>query len=138
MRRRSKQREKILNIIKRTKIHPSAEWVYREVKKDIPNISLGTVYRNLKLLQSMGEVLEISCDGGEGRFDGNTETHYHITCQKCGKIRDLEGFILRDIEKRVSDSTGYEILNHCVGFQGICPDCRGEKVPERYQYKLRI
>lgn len=138
VRRRSKQREVILNLLKRTKSHPSAEWVYTEVKKDIPNISLGTVYRNLKLLQSMGEVSEISCEGDEGRFDGNTGLHYHITCQRCGKIRDLEGIILKGVDEKVATSTGFKIINHCVGFQGICPECLEEDSPERYRYKVRL
>lgn len=112
-----------MNVIKRTKSHPSAEWVYTEVKKKVPNISLGTVYRNLKLLQSTGEVTEISCNGNECRFDGNTCLHYHITCQKCGKISDVGGIVIKGVEKKVSTITGYKITSHCVGFTGVCPEC---------------
>ncbi len=138
MRRRSKQREVILNLLKRTKSHPSAEWVYTEVRKEIPNISLGTVYRNIKLLQSMGEVSEISCEGDECRFDGNTILHYHITCQRCGKIMDLDGIVLQSLEERVAAATGFKITNHCVGFKGVCPDCLEQSSPERYKYKVRL
>ena len=123
MQRRSRQRKVILDVLKRTKAHPSAECVYREAKKVIPNISLGTVYRNLKLLQSVGEVSEISCEGDEGRFDGNPHLHYHITCRQCGKIKDVEDILLNNIEKKVAAVTGFKIVNHCVGFQGICPEC---------------
>ena len=123
MRRHSKQREMIVNLVKRTKSHPSAEWVYTEVKKKVPNISLGTVYRNLKLLQSRGEVAEISCEGDEFRFDGNTGLHYHITCQKCGKISDVDGYIIKGVENKVSSLTGYQITTHCIGFKGVCPEC---------------
>ncbi|OGW42181.1 MAG: hypothetical protein A2132_06900 [Nitrospirae bacterium RBG_16_43_11] len=123
MHRHSRQRKVILDVLKRTKTHPSADWVYREVKKEIPNISLGTVYRNLKLLQSIGEVTEISCEGNEGRFEGNSHLHYHITCQKCGQIKDVDDIILHDIEGKVARATGFKITNHCVGFAGICPAC---------------
>ena len=123
MHRHSRQRKVILDVLKRTKTHPSADWVYREVKKEIPNISLGTVYRNLKLLQSIGEVTEISCEGNEGRFEGNSHLHYHITCQKCGQIKDVDDIILHDIEGKVATATGFKITNHCVGFAGICPAC---------------
>lgn len=138
MRRRSKQRDIILNLLKRTKSHPSAEWVYKEVKKEIPNISLGTVYRNLKLLQSIGEVSEISCNGDEGRFDGNTGLHYHITCESCGKIRDVEGIVLKGVDEKVFATTGFKILNHCVGFKGICSECLEQSSSERYKYKLSL
>ncbi|MBI5192022.1 MAG: transcriptional repressor [Nitrospirae bacterium] len=124
MQRRSKQRETILEVLRGTKTHPSAEWVYKEVKKVIPNISLGTVYRNLKLLHSKGEIIEIACSGEEGRFDGNPDLHYHITCIKCGKIGDVEDFVLKEIEGIVAETTGFKILNHCVGFTGICPECK--------------
>lgn len=123
MHRHSRQRKVILDVLKRTKAHPSADWVYREVKKEIPNISLGTVYRNLKLLQSIGEVTEISCEGNEGRFEGNSHLHYHITCQKCGQIKDVDDIILHDIEGKVAAATGFKITHHCVGFAGICPAC---------------
>ncbi|OGQ12231.1 MAG: hypothetical protein A2026_21730 [Deltaproteobacteria bacterium RBG_19FT_COMBO_46_12] len=123
MRRKSRQREVILNLLKQAKAHPSAEWIYTEVKKEIPNLSLGTVYRNIKLLQSMGEVSEISCEGNEGRFDGNIAPHYHITCQRCGKIMDVDGVALQSIEEKVAVATGFKITHHCIGFKGICPEC---------------
>lgn len=124
MQRHSKQRKLILEVLRQSKEHPSADWVYREVKREIPNISLGTVYRNLKLLKETGDVAEISCDGNEGRFDGNPHLHYHITCQNCGKITDVNNIILNDIEEKVAASTGFKITNHCVGFAGICHDCQ--------------
>lgn len=138
MRRKSRQREVILNLLKQAKSHPSAEWIYTEVKKEIPSLSLGTVYRNIKLLQSMGEVSEISCEGNEGRFDGNTKPHYHITCQSCGKIMDVDGVVLQSIEEKVAVTTGFKITHHCIGFKGICPECLQHEAPERYQYKLRL
>ncbi len=124
MQRRSKQRIQILEVLKHSKGHPTADWVYREVKKKMPNISLGTVYRNLKLLKESGDVTEISCEGNEGRYDWNPLLHYHITCQNCGKITDVDNIILHDIEEKVAESTGYKITNHCVGFAGICSDCQ--------------
>ncbi len=124
MQRRSKQREVILEVLRGTTSHPSAERVYKEVKKVIPNISLGTVYRNLKLLQSIEKVSEIACSGNEGRFDGNPGLHYHITCQKCGKIGDVHGMIFKEIEDTVAEATGFKIFNHCIGFTGICHECQ--------------
>lgn len=124
MHRHSKQRKLILEVLKQSNGHPTADWIYREVKREIPNISLGTVYRNLKLLQEAGEITEISCDGNEGRFDGNPHLHYHITCYKCGQIKDVDNIILHDIEEKVAASTGFKITNHCVGFAGICNECQ--------------
>lgn len=123
MHRHSKQRKLILEVLRKSKEHPSADWVYREVKREMPGISLGTVYRNLKLLQDIGEITEISCDGNEGRFDGNPHLHYHVTCGKCGKIKDVDNIILHDLEEKVGASTGFKITNHCVGFAGICNEC---------------
>ncbi|MDD5435384.1 MAG: transcriptional repressor [Nitrospira sp.] len=124
MQRRSKQREVILKILMSPTSHPSAEWVYKEVKKEIPNISLGTVYRNLKLLQSIEKVSEIACSGNEGRFDGNPNLHYHVTCQECGKIADVHDLACKGIEETVAEATGFKIITHCIGFTGICPECR--------------
>lgn len=124
MYRRSKQRELILDILKGTKSHPSADWVYKEVKKVMPNISLGTVYRNLKLLQSTSNISEIACSGNEGRFDGKPELHYHITCMQCGRIADVEDIIFQGIEETIAETTGFNIVTHCIGFTGICPECQ--------------
>ena len=136
MHRKSKQRDAILDVLKGTKTHPSAEWVYKEVKKVIPNISLGTVYRNLKLLHSKGEIIEIACSGEEGRFDGNPDLHYHITCIKCGKIGDVEDLVLKEIEGIVAEASGFKILNHCVGFTGICPECEARGKKEEVRSKM--
>lgn len=138
MRRKSKQREAILKVLKRTKHHPSAEWIYTEVKKEIPNISLGTVYRNMNLLQSIGEVSVINCEGDGGRYDGNPAQHYHVTCQKCGKISDVEGVIFKEIDKQVAETTGYKITTHCIGFKGICAECQSQSGPDIHKYRIRL
>ena len=82
--RKSRQREAIIRVLMSTTSHPTAEWVYEEVKKEIPNVSLGTVYRNLKLLKERGEILELEQTGHYRRFDGNSANHYHF---RCGAVR---------------------------------------------------
>ncbi|NWF78149.1 MAG: transcriptional repressor, partial [Chloroflexi bacterium] len=77
MPRKTKQREAILRVLRNTTCHPTADWIYEEGRKDIPNISLGTVYRNLKLLREAGKILEIDLGGNFSRFDGNQDNHYH-------------------------------------------------------------
>lgn len=82
MTRKSKQKEAIFKVLKGTTSHPTAEWVYERVRREIPNISLGTVYRDLELLKQEGEILKLGLAGRESRFDAKTEKHYHFRCQK--------------------------------------------------------
>ena len=77
MTKRSKQRDAILSVLKNTKVHPTAEWLHNEVRKDIPNISLATVYRNMKLLLETKQIVGINIDGIE-HYDGNCDNHYHF------------------------------------------------------------
>tara|TARA_B100000575_G_C22617866_1_gene383877 strand:- start:6 stop:398 length:393 start_codon:yes stop_codon:yes gene_type:complete len=84
----SQQRETIINIVHSTKIHPTANWIYRKAKKFIPNISLGTVYRNLKQLQQ-DKLISTFLDGSVARFDSNMEKHDHLKCKICGNLTDL-------------------------------------------------
>jgi Fe2+ or Zn2+ uptake regulation protein len=124
--RKSRQREVILDVLKGTKAHPTADWIYHEVRKEVPNISLGTVYRNLRLLREMGEILELQYGDGKSRFDGNPADHYHFTCQRCGKIYDVEEPLRKDMEKDIARKLGFTVTHHRVEFYGICRECQGE------------
>ena len=85
----SRQRESIKENLMNRYDHPTAETVYLDVKKDYPNISLGTVYRNLSLLSEIGEIQKISSSNGPERFDGNPKPHFHFFCRKCGQVTDI-------------------------------------------------
>jgi len=124
MERNSKQKEAILRCLRSTKSHPDATWIYQEVKKEIPNISLGTVYRNLRMMSERGEIiLEMDLTGDHSRFDGNADNHYHLRCLGCGRIFDIDEPIDGDIDARVSRSTGFEVISHRLEFRGLCSDC---------------
>lgn len=86
----SGQREAIKSFLASTHSHPTADLVYDGVRKQYPNISLGTVYRNLSLLSELGEILSFSTGDGKEHFDGNVEPHYHFICTCCNKIEDIE------------------------------------------------
>lgn len=122
--RRSRQREAILRRLKSTNTHPTAEWVYGQVKQEIPNISLGTVYRNLKSLRDDGDIIELEFSSGVSHFDGNTENHYHFKCEGCGQIIDLEGPVDEALNIRVANKTGFQVANHHLEFRGLCTSCQ--------------
>ncbi len=122
--RRTKQREIILDVLRSTNIHPTADWIYEKVRQKMPNISLGTVYRNLKILRDMGELIEMDCGGAFSRFDANIRPHYHFTCQICGRIVDIEEPVHHEIEETIAHKTGFEITHYCMGFFGKCGECR--------------
>lgn len=88
--KRSRQREAIRQCLTGRYDHPTAETVYMSIKDEFPNISLGTVYRNLSLLSDLGEVQKITVSGGPDRFDGNPAPHYHFSCRECGCVMDLD------------------------------------------------
>lgn len=86
----SKQRSLILNIVKNNPVHPTAEWVYEQARKEMPSIGIATVYRNLNALVALGEINRIPSAKDVDRFDGNVMEHYHFRCVKCGELQDLE------------------------------------------------
>jgi Fe2+ or Zn2+ uptake regulation protein len=122
--RMTKQRKKILEVLRSTDIHPTADWIYEQVRQDIPNISLGTVYRNLKLLSEMGKISVLDFGSSYSRFDGNPENHYHFKCYNCEKVFDLDIPVNYDINKELTSKTPYQIKNHRMEFYGLCPDCQ--------------
>ncbi len=121
--RMTKQKRVILEALKNTKSHPTADWVYEKVKKKIPNISLGTVYRNLNILKNQGEIIELCYGKGFSRFDGNASEHYHFTCEHCGKIIDVEMGVFAEVDERVARHMGVKVDRHRLEFYGACPDC---------------
>jgi len=123
--RRSRQREAIIAVLKSTDIHPDAGWIYEQVRKVIPSISLGTVYRNLKKLKEEGLVREITVTSGLSRYDMVPQSHYHFRCEICGRIYDLdESLVDKSLEERIAEQTGFKITGHDIEFNGICLNCQ--------------
>lgn len=115
----------MLALLRSTKEHPSAVWLYDKMKETFPSISLGTVYRNLTVLVRQGEISILHSGNGFDRFDGDTSNHSHITCTICGNVKDVSiPFPEEDTsEKSAEKESGYRILSHRLNFYGICPEC---------------
>ena len=122
--KRSRQREAILEVVQSTKCHPTADWVYDEVRKVIPNISLGTVYRNLSMLAENGAIRKLNIGTTVEHFDGNPKIHYHVCCGVCGKIDDIEAEPFKEFNKWAADKFNGEIYEHYTMFVGKCSDCK--------------
>ena len=121
------QRMAIIRVLASSDGHPSVEQIYEQLKTDFPTMSLTTVYRNVILIKSFGEVLELGFPDGSNRYDGNMPyPHPHVVCVRCKKIIDPDVSRLEDITAEVADETGFDIITHRVDFFGICPDCRGK------------
>ena len=119
----SRQRESIKNFLMQRCDHPTAETVYLGIKEDFPNVSLGTVYRNLSLLADLGEILKISTDDGPDRFDGNINPHYHFFCKDCGQVLDLEMESIEHINVIASHKFAGRITGSVTHFFGKCTEC---------------
>ena len=119
----SKQREMILNQVKMFPVHPTADQVYTALKADNPNLSLGTVYRNLNLLSEMGELLKIRIADGSDRFDGRTDCHYHMVCDRCSRVFDVELSELDSLNDTVSQKYGHRLTMVTLNLNGVCCEC---------------
>lgn len=119
----SRQRECIREFLSERYDHPTAETVYINVKKDFPNISLGTVYRNLSLLTEIGEIKKISTGIGPDRFDWNTSPHYHVLCTECGSVSDLKMENIDHINILAGNEFEGKIDGHITYFYGKCQKC---------------
>ena len=124
MSRGSKQRDTILRVVMNTKSHPRADWVYEQVRMEIPNISMGTVYRDLRSLAKSGEIRQLDLADGTSRFDGNIDGHYHFRCEKCGHIFDLDEPVDKSISRRVAKNTGFKVYRQRMELIGLCNACQ--------------
>ena len=123
----SRQREAILSELSAVTSHPTALDIYDMVRKRIPNISLGTVYRNLAELSDSGQVLKIATGDGIERFDASTHQHYHFKCLRCDGVSDVDLDAMDGIEKIVAERTGNRVTSHSILFTGVCQKCDKEE-----------
>lgn len=121
----SRQREAIKNFLMTRKDHPTAETVYMNVREVYPNISLGTVYRNLTLLSDMGEIKKLHLEDGIDHFDADIHPHNHFLCIKCGTVLDIDYEENKNFQIDETANSEFEgkITGHITYFQGICPAC---------------
>ena len=121
--RYSKQRAALIEILKSTDTHPTADWLYSELRNQFPNVSLATVYRNLRQLSEQGEILALLSGTEPEHYDGCIKDHYHFMCTKCGAVKDLDIDVLKGLNDEVSQKTGFEVSRHSLMFYGVCGDC---------------
>ena len=115
--------------------HPTASEVYDQIRKDYPQISLGTVYRNLGTMSAEGEILRLSFADAPDRFDINAHEHFHAACNRCGRIFDTDGKLpadlLQKLDAAVEASTGIRVESRTMVFDGACAACRAGDLPEQ-------
>jgi len=121
--RLTNQRQVILEELKKVKSHPTVNEMYDLVRKRLPRIGLGTVYRNLNLLAELGIIRKLGVGVENKRFDGDISPHYHIRCIKCNRVDDIFIKMDRGLEKSAASCCDYKILDHHVQFSGICSKC---------------
>lgn len=123
----SRQRESIKGYLASTREHPTADTVYMHVRKTFPNISLGTVYRNLNLLVEQHEAIKVECGDGLDHFDAICSPHYHFLCRSCKRVLDLELPSIEHINTLANANFDGVIENHSVYFTGLCQECKDKK-----------
>ena len=122
------QRLAIVGILAKSEDHPSVENIHNQIKKDFPTMSLATVYKNIEVIKSLGEVLELGFPDGSNRYDGNKPNpHPHLICIQCKKILDPDLDSLDEMQKEVALESNFKILYHRLDFFGICSNCLGER-----------
>ena len=126
--RKSKQRDRILQVLQNTRSHPTVNWIYDELKPEFPNLSLGNVYRNLNILVEQGLVERLDFGSTFDRYEAKIDPHIHFVCESCGAIydidapRSLDSALLRHVEEK----TDFEVTRQRMEVFGICSACRSE------------
>ena len=121
--RKTRQRNAIFGLLRNTRSHPTADQIYETIRKNIPNISKGTVYRNLQVLIDKGIVSVLDIRGTLSRYEIKQEPHYHFRCEACGRVYDLDEPVDPGLDDRISKRTGFLVSGHQTEFRGRCADC---------------
>ena len=124
--RQTAQRKAIYEALNGDTSHPTADAIYQRVRKKIKNISLGTVYRNLKVLVSQGAIQEIPVADGPSRYDYRTDKHYHFICDGCGTVCDVNLPFQAHLHKQLEATSKLSIRSHQIVFYGLCSGCAAE------------
>ena len=141
--RMTNQRKVILEELRNSKGHLSADELYMLVKRKLPNVSISTIYRNLEELAEQGLIRKLGPGSTQKRFDANVQPHFHIRCVKCGRIDDVPFSMLEKVRNAINESTsmvgkitGYDVVGYHLEFLGVCPDCqkKSEEKKERESY----
>jgi len=121
--RRTPQREVVLGLVRSCYDHPTAEWIHQEARRVLPDISLATVYRTLRILKESGLIYEFSGGASPSRYDGTLHLHEHVRCLSCGSVRDVDIPEIGDVRRHVADRTGFTLGRFPLLFQGLCAEC---------------
>ena len=122
--KRTRQKELILRVLQSNPSHLTAVWIYDEVRKEMPRVSLATVYRNLRLFREQGEISELKLNGSVSHFEARIDNHGHIWCEKCDRITDIDEQVDQAFNGRVTQETGFEISDYRLVLRGLCRECR--------------
>lgn len=122
--RMTPQRHAILEYLFESMTHPTADEIYKALEGRFPNMSVATVYNNLRVFKEAGIVKELTYGDSSSRFDCVTSDHYHVICEECGKIVDFHYPGLDEVETLAEHVTGFKVSSHRMEIYGICPDCQ--------------
>lgn len=125
--RNTKQREKILEILQGTTSHPTANWIYDKAKAEFPNISMGTVYRNLNVLEEMGMIQRLSCGATFDRYDANVKPHIHFVCKKCSRVTDIHDVLPSSKLKETIEGIDLQVDTYDLTCYGVCKECQSSQ-----------
>ncbi len=121
----SKQRQLILDTLHSFAVHPTAEQLYEEVRKEMPSISLGTVYRNLNVLVEQQKIQRFDSPGEASvRYDGRNDDHSHLVCTTCNKVYDVDSYVFKNLDNTLSNLTGFRVEHHDIVLKGVCKECQ--------------
>lgn len=118
------QRHAILEYLLQSMSHPTADDIYKALEGKFPNMSVATVYNNLRVFKDVGLVRELTYGDSSSRFDCNITDHYHVICEECGKIVDFHYPGFYEVEKLAEHVTGFDVSHHRMEVYGTCPECR--------------
>lgn len=122
--RMTRQRSVILDTLTRMRSHPTADELYAVVRRQLPSVSLGTIYRNLDVLARSGRVRKLESGGSQARFDAELEPHHHVRCGACGRLDDVAITRPSRVVRPERSMRGFSITGYRIEFEGLCPDCR--------------
>ncbi|GAY76997.1 peroxide stress regulator PerR, FUR family [Sporolactobacillus inulinus] len=121
------QRHAILEYLVISDTHPTADEIYKALEHKFPNMSVATVYNNLRVFKKTGLVKELTFGDASSRFDFSNHRHYHVICSNCGKIVDFFYPTLDEVESLAAQVTGFKVDHHRLEIYGVCPECQAKQ-----------